>query len=411
MRCHLSPASSFPAFFISIHHLSIFIPEQATKNIMKAKSIKGTTTQEIVSALQQSMADGFKPTLAVVFLSVMNEIEAVSSLLNKHGITFFGATTFAEFSEQDAENKGIAVLLLDIDPAYFKIVLKDNGEGSGYEIGCYIGETGKKSFANPGFIISSANYKIHGSLIIKGMIEKAGEDVIIVGGKAGELINLEGKVFTNTQSSDNAVIALILDQDKVNLKGMAVSGWKPAGTEKKITRCIGLWVHTIDDQPAFDIVKKFLGTDILEDENKIGIVKLNIIYPLQLYREGGSPYMLPILFANTEDNSVMLAESVPEGTQFRFSMPPDFDVIDMVIKSSLEVKEKEMPEADALVIFSCIGRLGSLGPMASAEVEGLAGIWNSPMIGYYSLGEFGRVANGHPEFHGTTVSWIALKEK
>ena len=378
---------------------------------MKSKSIKGQSTEQIQSALEKSMADGFKPTLALVFLSVMNEIEAVCSILDKESIPIFGATTFAEFTEQDAENVGIAVLLLDINPAYFKIILKGNEEGSGLEIGRHIGETGKKTFANPAFIISSANYKIHGASIIKGMVEKAGEDVTIVGGKAGEIINMEGKVFTNSQSSDNAVISLILDQDKITLKGMAASGWKPAGTEKKISHCKGPWIYTIDDQPAFDIVKKFLGNDIVQDKNKEGIVKLNIIYPLQLYREGGSPYMLPILFANTEDNSVMLAEEVPEGSLFRFSMPPDFEVIDMVIKSCQEVKEKEMPEADALVIFSCIGRLGSLGPMASKEVEGLADTWNSPMIGFYSLGEFGRVANGNTEFHGTTVSWVALKEK
>lgn len=378
---------------------------------MIAKSIKGKTTEEIKQALEKSLTGGFKPTLALVFLSAMNEIDAICSLLDKAGITIFGATTFAEFTEKETENTGIAVLLLDINPAYFKIVLKENEEDSGYEIGYHIGETGTRTFANPAFIISTANYKIPGALVIQGMVEKAGADITIVGGKAGEMINLEGKVFTNTQSSGNAIVALILDQDKIDLKGMAASGWKPAGTEKKITRCIGPWIYTIDDQPAFDIVKKFLGTDILEDKNKKGIVKLNIIYPLQLYREGGSPYMLPILFANTEDNSVMLAEEVPEGSIFRFSMPPDFDVIDMVIKGSLELKEKEIPEADALVIFSCIGRLGSLGPMASAEVEGLAGIWNSPMIGYYSLGEFGRVANGKPEFHGTTVSWVALKEK
>lgn len=378
---------------------------------MKAKSIKGKSADGIQSTLEQSKADGFKPTLALVFLSAMSEIDAICSLLDKEGIAIFGATTFAEFTEQDVENTGIAVLLLDINPAYFKIILKDNGEGSGYEIGCHIGETGKKTFANPAFIISSANYKIPGALIIQGMVEKAGTDVTIVGGKAGELINMEGKVFTNTQSSDNAVISLILDEDKITLKGMAASGWKPAGTEKKITHSIGPWIYTIDNQPAFDIVKKFLGTDILEDKNKEGVVKLNIIYPLQLYREGGSPFMLPILFANTEDRSVMIAEEVPEGSLFRFSMPPDFDVIDMVIKSSQEVKEKEMPDADALVIFSCIGRLGSLGPMASKEVEGLADTWNSPMIGLYSLGEFGRVANGNTEFHGTTVSWVALKEK
>jgi len=378
---------------------------------MQAISIKGKSTDEIQSALQQSMAEGFKPTLALVFLSAMPEIEAISTLLDKQGIAVFGATTFAEFTEQHADNSGIAVLLLDINPAYFKIVFINNGDGSGYDIGCQVGETGTKTFANPAFIISSANYTIPGESIIQGMIEKAGAGVTIVGGKAGEMKNLEGKIFTNHQSSDNGIIALILDEDKIILKGMAASGWKPAGTEKIITHCKGPWIYTIDDQPAFDVVKKFLGTEIIEDENKAGIVKLNIIYPIQLYRKGGSPFMLPILFANTEDHSVMLAEEVPEGSAFRFSMPPDFDVIDMVINGSVEIKEKEMPEADALIIFSCIGRLGSLGPMASNEVAGLAGTWKSPMIGFYSLGEFGRVANGNTEFHGTTVSWVALKEK
>ena len=34
---------------------------------MKAKSIKGKSPEEIKAALEQSMADGFKPTLAIVF--------------------------------------------------------------------------------------------------------------------------------------------------------------------------------------------------------------------------------------------------------------------------------------------------------------------------------------------------------
>ncbi len=35
---------------------------------MKAKSIKGNSPEEIKTALEQSMADGFQPTLAVVFI-------------------------------------------------------------------------------------------------------------------------------------------------------------------------------------------------------------------------------------------------------------------------------------------------------------------------------------------------------
>jgi hypothetical protein len=378
---------------------------------MKAKSIKGRTAAEIGVVLETLSANGYQPTLAIVFLSVLEEIPAITSLLNEKSISIFGANTMAEFTEKSTETTGIAILLLDINPAYFKIVLKNFGSDNGYETGCLVGEFGLNTFSNPAFIISSSSYQISGDNIIKGMVEKAGVYFPIVGGKAGDAAQFKGKVFTNEESSENALICLVVDQDKVALKGMAASGWKSAGTEKKITRSTGPWIHTIDDQPAFDVVKKFLGDDIIDDDKKGGIVRLNLIYPLQLYRRNGSPLMLPILLANTEDNSVMLAEEVPEGSLFRFSMPPDFDVIENVIKGATELKENEMPEADALIIFSCVGRLASLGPMSSAEVEGLAGTWTSPMIGFFSLGEFGRVAKGQPEFHGTTVSWVALKEK
>ena len=155
---------------------------------MIAKSIKGRSTEEIKKGLQHSISDGFKPTLALVFLSAMNEIEAVCSLLDKDGIAIFGATTFAEFTEQDAENAGIAVLLLDINPAYFKIVFKENEEGSGYQMGCHIGETGIKAFVNPAFIISTANYKTPGDPIIQEKITRASASGISFSFTSSELL-------------------------------------------------------------------------------------------------------------------------------------------------------------------------------------------------------------------------------
>jgi len=57
-----------------------------------------------------------------------------------------------------------------------------------------------------------------------------------------------------------------------------------------------------------------------------------------------------------------------------------------------------------------VGRLGSFGPMITTEIEGLAATWNKPMLGFFSLGEFGKLDEGRCEWHGTTVSWVALKE-
>ena len=378
---------------------------------MKAKSITANSVEAIQSSLQQVIADGFSPTLAIVFTSLKHEWQHVQFLLNNNSIAIFGATTATEFTENGIGDPGITLLLLDIDTNYFKIVLKDSDQSSLYEAASGIAATALGSFSNPAFILLAPHTKTPGDDIIKGIMKHAGEDVTIIGGIAGDTIKLEGTVFTNHESTGNGILCLVLDQDKIEVKGIAISGWKPLGTEKKVTKSEGLWVHTIDDQPAMDIVEKYIGNESLSENNADNIVKLNTTYPLQVTRNGSSPAMIPTLYFNKETRAVMCGQSLPEGTTFRFSLPPDFDVIDSVIESSRSVKENHLPTADALIVFSCVGRYETLGPMMSEEIEGLAGTWKKPMAGFFSLGEFGSVAGGKPEFHGTTCSWVALKEK
>ena len=160
-----------------------------------------------------------------------------------------------------------------------------------------------------------------------------------------------------------------------------------------------------------DVINKYLGKDLLVSDTSEELVRLNINYPLQVERPSGKPMMRPMILWNTANQSVMVGGPIIEGSRFRFSLPPDLEVIDTVIESSREIKEKEMPDADAMLIFSCIGRFSSLGPLVSAELDGLAATWNKPTAGFFSLGEFGKLDNTRPEFHGTTVSWVALKEK
>ena len=44
-----------------------------------------------------------------------------------------------------------------------------------------------------------------------------------------------------------------------------------------------------------------------------------------------------------------------------------------------------MPDTDAMLIFSCVGRLGTFGPMITTEIEGLAKTWNKPMLGFFLI--------------------------
>ena len=379
---------------------------------MKAKSIKGKSPGEISAALQQSMADGFKPTLAIVFLSIKQDRDAVCNLLNKEGIAIFGATTSGEFIDGEIGEGSIVIMLLDINPAYFKLLFLETGDHTTLENAIQLGSEGKKVFTNPAFIIVTGLLQIDGEQIIEGIEKGFGGEVTVFGGMAGDDLALQGPlVFTNGTSSVNGLLAIIIDEDKIAVNGIATCGWKAIGTTKTVTKSIGNIVYTIDDKPALDMVVKYLGVDIDLDSGKDVVTHIGAYYPLQLERENVAPVMRTAMFANKEDRSLICAGNVPQGSKVRFSLPPDFDAIDKVVEECAEVKNEKQPEADAMIMFSCISRHLSFGVMMREEIEQVHHVWDAPMVGFFSYGEFGKSKTGKHEFHNNTCCVVALKEK
>jgi hypothetical protein len=380
---------------------------------MKAKSIKGKTSSEIQKALNESISEDFRPTLAIILVSNVEDAEPIRSNFGNQGIEIFGVTAPHNFTEKGITEGHIIVMLLDMKPDHFKIVLYDYQGSSSYEAGYNAGISGKNAFAKPGFIISPLDFRVSNDELISGLTDVAGRDLMIAGGVSGDPADFSGVVFTNDASSTGGLLALIIDQDKVSISGLAVSGWKPVGTTKTITKSEGSWVFTIDNEPAMKVIQRYLGDEMLiSNSQATGLPPSpDLGYPLQFERASGNAIAKPAIFSNPADQSIMIAGGAKEGDHFRFSLPPDFDVIDKVIESTRIIKEKEMPDADVLLVFSCLGRLGTFGPLISTETEGLAATWNKPMLGFFSLGEFGKLDEGRCEFQGTTVSWVALKEK
>ena len=379
---------------------------------MKAKTIKGTSVDDIQLALSASLADGYKPTLAIVFISVKQDSEAVCRLLNDDGIQIFGSTTSGEFISPEISEGGIVIMLLDMNPEYFKVLFMETGEQTTLENAKHIGLAGKNNFTNPAFIIASGWLTQDGENIVEGITNGFGADVIIFGGMAGDDLVLDGPlVFTNNQSSSKGLLALIIDEDKIQINGIATCGWKPIGTTKTITKSEGNIVYTIDDKPALDMILKYLGVDYDFDSGKEIVTQLGALYPLQMEREGLAPVMRTAMFANRIDRSLICAGNVPQGAKVRFSLPPDFDVIDTVVAECTDLKNEMQNEADAVIMFSCISRYLSFGVMTSEEIERVSNVWNAPIIGFFSYGEFGKSKKGKHEFHNNTCCVLVLKEK
>ena len=377
---------------------------------MKAKSIKGNSPSEIKTALEQNVADGYKPTLAIVFLSVKQDRDAICKVLDEAGIAIFGATTNGEFTGEGITKGSIAILLFDMNRDYFRILFEEFPDKNYRELAAKMARNALEIFLNPAFLIAGSNLNTDAEELLHGFEDIVGKQVNVTGGMAGDDFAFkEQYVFTNNQSNNNGLVVIVLDEDKISIKGRATSGWSAVGTEKTVTKSVGNHVYTIDDTPVLDLVIKYGGLKNVTPENFA--LEHSITLPLQLQRQCGDPVIRAGLVVDWNDRSYYCSGTVPQGSKVRFSIAPDVDVIEKVIKGCEDLKASEMPEADAILLFSCAGRLLSLGPLIDEEIEGIRKVWNVPMAGMFSNAEMARATNGNLELHGITACCVVLNEK
>ncbi len=385
---------------------------------MRTKSIKGNSPEEIRFELSESMSDGFNPTLAIVFISIKQDRNAVCEILHNTGIDIIGGTSSGEFINGHESEGEIVMILLDINRDNYSILFEDIGERSLEDATSQMVHDAFKKYKQPAFILittllTSDGRLLDGEGMVKFIENLAGPDISMFGGMAGDDLSFSGTwVFTHDKSTDYGMTALVLNEDKIELHGLAYSGWKPMGVSRIVSKSEGNLIYTIDNRPALEMYLHLLGQEISSSDDQIDFFdKIGVHYPFQIERENREPKMCNPIGYDKEKQALICESDVPQSSSLRFSTPPDFDIIETVIDKADKLKTELNAEADALLIFSCAGRLSALGPMAHEENEGLQKVWNTPMAGFYTYGEYGKGLNGKHEFHSTTCSWVALKEK
>ena len=353
------------------------------------------------SRLETICRDGVQPTLAIVFSDAAHNIDNLRTIFARHSIQVFGASSSGEFTHEGVVEGSITVMLMDIPHRAFQLNVFESGAGDTPELGQSIARWAKETVPHPALLIMSAGLHANGEQIISEIVRNMEQPAPLFGGSTGLRTGTEKPyVFTEARIVENGIIALGFNKNVVELYGVAASGWKGIGTPKTITRSEGNNIYEIDDQPALDMYNKYL--NIGNDPT------LAYEYPLLLLRKDGSSILRGSVTVN-EDKSITYGGTVPQGALVRFSIPPGLEIIGRAVDVVSQLNQ-QLPEADAIILFSCKGRRYTLGSMVADEISAIQRLWNIPLIGFFTDGEIGPVPNGRCELHNHTLVPVVIKQ-
>lgn len=245
-------------------------------------------------------------------------------------------------------------------------------------------------------ILFATGSTLNAGQVLQG-IQMVNPALPVAGGSAGDNIsNRQCFVFCNENITECGVVGAIIVGDDLNVSRQSHLAWQPIGKEMTVTKAEGHRVYTIDNMPAHQIYRRYLGIDETDDIYKV------IEFPLSMERHGIEICRSP--FLRHEDDSLSFLGDMFEGERVRFS----FGHVEMIINKldSLLQTIKEHP-VESIFVYSCVSRRGFLQEAAEIETLPLQDI--APTAGFFTTGEFFHADNSN-QFLNATMTTLALFE-
>ncbi len=235
-------------------------------------------------------------------------------------------------------------------------------------------------------LLFAEGLQVNGSALVAGMISALPEGVLVTGGLAGDGQRFEQThVYCNELVGTRALLAVGLYGDALQVGHGSQGGWDSFGPERLITRSEGNVLFSLDDQPALELYKRYLG----EHANELPAIGLK--FPLCLRGPAGKAGVVrTILAVNESDGSITFAGDMPEGTYARL-MRANFERLLDGAAGAAEHSLQSLrgSHASLALLISCVGRRLVLGQAVEEEVEAVrATLGEQPVLcGFYSYGE------------------------
>jgi hypothetical protein len=258
-------------------------------------------------------------------------------------------------------------------------------------------------------LVFSDGLRVNGTELVSGIKNKLPPGIEVTGGLSADGASFQRTVVcANDIPAEGAIVAIGFYGERLRVGYGSMGGWDPFGPERLITRSSGNILYDLDDKPALELYKSYLG------EHAKDLPASALLFPLSLRAKDNSGIVRTILGISEADQSMTFAGDMPEGRYARL-MKANFErLIDGAIGAAgiCNDQQQEIPPQLAILI-SCVGRKLVLKQRIDEEVEGVRDVLgNTPVFsGFYSYGEISpHVSGAKCELHNQTMTITTFTE-
>ncbi|HPY40673.1 MAG TPA: FIST N-terminal domain-containing protein [Thiolinea sp.] len=237
-------------------------------------------------------------------------------------------------------------------------------------------------------LLFSDGLSTNGSTLIAGLNSKLPPSTVVIGGLAGDSQSFTSTwVMANQLPQGQLACALGFYGKSIQFKTAIQVGWSALGPERQVTLASGNKLYTLDNKPALELYKQYLGLRATE------ITKNSLNFPLAI-RSKGKPYTLirtPMVL-DEASQTLIFAGDIPENSTAQLVHVSATTLVDGAYAAGLELDKaialhQEQPML--ILTISCGARRAVMAEDAGLELDAACSAFSKTIhqVGFYSFGE------------------------
>ena len=331
--------------------------------------------------------------------------------LFKEGNIVFGSTS-GNITSASVEDDNLTITAIEFEKSSYLIktsnVLSSVSNSSSYNIGKDLITQFSQENLKHVFVVSEGSF-INGSQLTKGMNAATDNNLLITGALCGDAARFEKTISSyNENPKSGEIVAIGLYGDSLEVSFSIRGGWTPFGPERIVTKSKDNVLFELDNKPALDLYKTYLG------EKSKELPGAALLYPLKVKSTNDKQSIVrTILNINEEDNSMILAGDILENSKVQLMMTNVDNIVNAAEIAAQQAIKFRKKKPELAILVSCIGRKLVLDQRVEEEIEEVIEVIgnNTTVCGLYSYGE---IAPFHGEnncqLHNQTMTITLISE-